>query len=419
MSNYPDYLQREENESLDDYHIRLFENKENYEIDNFTIANLLNKEAGTNYSESKWRKDFSQYKYWTSYFESKKGAIAPSDINYKESVEISGDGAQKSDKLIYMSEADKKNPEFLLEAHGYDSTKWELTNSKSSIWNQHNKQDGTLTLYASKITVKPLKNGFDVDKFLEKANESIFPIRKKPKSTTRNGGRLLEIPLFDLHFGVNSYDYYKETQDRIIEKIESENWDKIFFIVGQDLLHNNGFDGKTSSGTPIEQVDMTVAWENAWRFYCELIDIAQNNSNWTEVSYSIANHDDSMAWAFTKCLEARFVDVKFDTSKKVRKGFTWNKVFIGYTHGHKGANRLHENFLSDFGKQMALADIVEIHSGHLHSEKAKDKFGVLIRTLSTGAQTDDWHDQEGFVGAFKRFQLFEYSESSLDAITYI
>src|SRR5699024_3486574 len=389
MSNYPDYLQRGENEGLDDYHIRLFENKENYEIDNFTIANLLNKEAGTNYSESKWRKDFSQYKYWTSYFESKKGAIAPSDINYKESVEISGDGAQKSDKLIYMSEADKKNPEFLLEAHGYDSTKWELTNSKSSIWNQHNKQDGTLTLYASKITVKPLKNGFDVDKFLEKANESIFPIRKKPKSTTRNGGRLLEIPLFDLHFGVNSYDYYKETQDRIIEKIESENWDKIFFIVGQDLLHNNGFDGKTSSGTPIEQVDMTVAWENAWKFYCELIDIAQNNSNWTEVSYSIANHDDSMAWAFTKCLEARFVDVKFDTSKKVRKGFTWNKVFIGYTHGHKGANRLHENFLSDFGKQMALADIVEIHSGHLHSEKAKDKFGVLIRTLSTGAQTDD------------------------------
>lgn len=415
--NFPEHLHRKDSESVDDYHVRLFNQKEEYEIDNYTIADLLNQASGSNFSESKWRKDFASYKKWESYFNSKKGSLDTNDINYKENTEIGSDGSQKSDKLIKMSAEDSKDPDFLLKAHGYDPIKWELASSKSSIWNQHNKHDGTLTLYASKITAKPLKQGFDVDTFLNKANQSIKPLHKESKVS--EGKRLLEIPLYDLHMGVNDYDYYKDVLEKISVKINSKKWDRIFLIVGQDLLHNDGFSGQTSSGTPIEKVDMMEAWDSAWKFYCELISDAQNNAKEVDVSYSIANHDDSMSWAFVKCLEVRFPDLNFDTCKKVRKSYVWNNVFIGFTHGHKGANRLHENFVSDFGKQMALSSIVEIHSGHYHTEKSKDKFGVLVRTLSTGAQTDEWHEDEGFVGAHKRFQLFEYSESALEEISYV
>lgn len=413
----PEHLRKNEKESIDDYHIRLFDKKEEYEIDTYTIANLLNKESGEEYSESKWRKDYASFKRWEQYFQSKKGELDPEDANYKETVEILGDGSHKSDKLLKMSAEDTKNPDFLLKAHGYDPNEWELTNAKNNIWNSYSKQDGIMTLYSSKLTAKPIKQGFNVEEFLRKANEKIKPLNKKEEHV--DGSNLLEIPLFDLHFGVNTYEYYKDVQDRIIEKIQEKKWDRIFFIIGQDLLHNNGFSGQTSRGTPIEKVDMTKAWDDAWRFYCELLNVAQNNANKVDASYSIANHDDSMAWAFVKCLEARFPDVEFDTDKVIRKSYVWNDIFIGYTHGHKGANRLHENFLSDFGKQMAHAKVVEVHSGHLHSEKAKDKFGVLIRTLSTGAQTDEWHHTEGFVGAHKRFQLFEYSPNELKAIYYI
>lgn len=336
---------------------------------------------------------------------------------YKETNEILSDGSHKSDKLIKMSAEQSKDIEYLLAAHGFDKNSWELVNAKNNIWNVHSKQDGVQTLYSSKITVKPKVIGFDVDSFIEKAKKAINPISIKNKII--NGKGLLEIPLFDLHFGVNTYESYLNVRDKILSKIVSKKWDKIFFIIGQDLLHNNGFDGKTSSGTPIEKVNMDKAWEDAFTFYCELIDAAQNNSNVVECSYSIANHDDSMSWAFVKCLEVKFPDVNFDTSKKVRKSFVWNNVFIGYSHGHKGSSRLHENFLSDFGKQMAVAEVVEIHTGHIHTETAKDKFGVLVRTLSTKGKTDDWHDENGFVGAHKRFQLFEYSPNSLEAIYYI
>ena len=247
----PEHLQRKETETLDDYHIRLFENKENYEIDNYTIANLLNKEAGTDYGESKWRKDYAAYKRWENYFNSKKGVVEPDDTNYKSTVEINADGSQKSDKLLRMSEENSKDPEFLLKAHGYDPNEWEIVSSKSSIWNQHNKQDGTLTLYSSKITARPLTNKFNIDDViakLEKVKPKKLNISKKP-NTAREG--LLEIPLFDQHFGISTYEDYLETQERIGQKIAKKQWDEVLFVIGQDLLHNDGFTSQTTKGTVI------------------------------------------------------------------------------------------------------------------------------------------------------------------------
>lgn len=339
------------------------------------------------------------------------------EVNYKETTEILADGSHRSDKLVRMSSEQSKDVNYLLSAHGFDSQTWELVNARNNIWNVYSQQDGIQCLYSSKITVKPKVTGFDVDKFLEKAKSKIQPEYIEHKITDGQG--LLEIPLFDMHFGVNTYDNYLTVRDKILTKIRSRKWDTILIILGQDLLHNNGFDGKTSSGTPIEKVDMDKAWADAFRFYSELIYVAQNSSNNVHCTYSIANHDDSMSWAFTKCLEVKFPDVEFDCSKKVRKAFVWNDVFIGYSHGHKGHNRLHENFLSDFGRLMACANVVEIHTGHLHTEAAKDKFGVLVRTLSTKGKTDDWHEDNGFVGSHKRFQLFEYYPSELVAIYYI
>lgn len=64
-------LQRDKDESFTDYHIRLFKNKDTYNIDTKTIAELLNKEHGSHYDESKWRKDYKQYERWYAYIMSK------------------------------------------------------------------------------------------------------------------------------------------------------------------------------------------------------------------------------------------------------------------------------------------------------------------------------------------------------------
>ncbi|MGM7720507.1 hypothetical protein [Metabacillus sp. Hm71] len=60
-------IHRQENESFMEYHIRLFDRKDEYGIDKFEIAALLNKEFGSSYDESKWRKDYAQYLKWKDF----------------------------------------------------------------------------------------------------------------------------------------------------------------------------------------------------------------------------------------------------------------------------------------------------------------------------------------------------------------
>lgn len=65
-------LERKNNEEFEDYHVRLFEDMPIHELDSDEVAELLNKEYGVNYSESKWRKDYAQYAKWKDYIISKR-----------------------------------------------------------------------------------------------------------------------------------------------------------------------------------------------------------------------------------------------------------------------------------------------------------------------------------------------------------
>lgn len=67
----PEYLNIRDGESIEDYMIRLFDNKEDYEIDKYTITDLLNDVESTKFDESKWRKDYAQYLRWKDYMAEK------------------------------------------------------------------------------------------------------------------------------------------------------------------------------------------------------------------------------------------------------------------------------------------------------------------------------------------------------------
>jgi UDP-2,3-diacylglucosamine pyrophosphatase LpxH len=340
------------------------------------------------------------------------------EITYKETTEILANGSHKSDKLIKMTTEQSKDINYLLNAHGFDKESWELVNAKNNIWNVHSKSDGVQTLYSSKITVKPKVNGFDFDRLIELMKQNVKPITINPKYVGKFS-KLLEIPLYDMHFGISSLEYYEKHLKEIVHKIQSRSWEKILFVIGQDLLHNDNFKGQTANGTLIEKVDMVNAFNEALHFYKTLISEALENSQSVECVYVKGNHDESLSYGFFRTLQATFPQVKFEGSLKQRLAFTWEKVFIGLSHGDKGVNRILENFISEYGKLIANADVKEVHLGHLHTEKSKDQFGITQRTLSTANKTDDWHDDNGFIGANKRFQLFEYSPNSLDAIYYI
>ena len=251
-----------------------------------------------------------------------------------------------------------------------------------------------------------------------KANTPIAQIQ--PKVIEEADG-MLEIPLFDMHFGIADLEFYRETLAEILAIVGSKHWDRIVIPVGQDLFHNDSISkGITTKGTLIEKVDLKQAVYDAETFYFNLIDKAIKSANEVSVIYSPGNHDKTVGWFFARILKTRYGDI-VDDSTRERKAVWWNGCFIGITHGDKStdtANGLRGKFTKEFPALFATAKVREIHTGHLHREDSKDEYGVQVRRMSSGNKDDDWTIDEGYMSQ-KRFMLFEWMPNRLKSIHYV
>jgi hypothetical protein len=248
------------------------------------------------------------------------------------------------------------------------------------------------------------------------------PIAQIQPKVINGADGMLEIPLFDMHFGIADIDYYRDALAEILGIVSSKHWDKIVIPVGQDLFHNDSITkGVTTKGTLIEKVDLTKAVRDAMTFYYNLIDTAITHANSVDVIYSPGNHDKTVGWMFTQILKARYGDI-VDDSTRERKAVWWEGCFVGITHGDKGndtAAGLRGKFTKEFPALFATAKVREIHVGHLHRESdSRDEYGIQIRRISTKNKDDEWTDSEGFMSQ-KRFMLFEWQPNRLKSIHYI
>lgn len=237
--------------------------------------------------------------------------------------------------------------------------------------------------------------------------------------STLSGETMLEIPLFDMHFGIATFDTYKEELSEILGIISDKTYDEINILFGQDVLHNNDMRGHTAKGTPIEKIDFAEAWTGAWKFFRIVIDACLQHTAKVNLRYSKGNHDECSAWCLFKTLEAAYPQCSFDASIAPRKCVFWRGCFIGFGHCEYTSKNslLFQNFVLDFPKEFADAKVREIHSGHLHRESVDD--GIMVRRLPSAVPTDSWSSDNGYTGAHKRFQIFEWAENRLKAIYYV
>lgn len=270
--------------------------------------------------------------------------------------------------------------------------------------------------------IKQKAGNFDPEDFLEAIRENVEPFVYVPTEHT-NASRMLEIPLFDMHWGVAFMDYYEPVLNDILDLITSRKWDKIVIPFGQDFFHNDSIiNGQTTKGTFIEKVDMTRAVKESKTFMYSLIDTAIQCANEVKVIYSAGNHDRSISWMFMQVLLERYGSDVVDDSLEYRKVVTYGKNSIMLTHGDSKqatAKNLAHIFPISFAEEFAHANVREVHAGHLHHEAEADIYGVMVRRLSSGGKVDDWSNKEDFVGTHRRFMLFEWDLKKLASIHYI
>ena len=270
--------------------------------------------------------------------------------------------------------------------------------------------------------IKQKANDIDPEEFIQAIKEVVEPYEYDPQHFD-TASRMLEIPLFDMHWGVAFMDYYQPVLDEILELIHLRQWDRIVIPFGQDFFHNDSIvKGETTKGTPIEKVDMRRAVKEGQKFIYAIIDTALKCANEVHVIYSPGNHDASISWMFMQVLLERYGSTVVDDALEYRRVVVYGKNSIMITHGDSKqatAKNLAHIFPISFPEEFANANIREVHSGHLHHEAEADIYGVMVRRLSSGGKVDEWTNKEDFVGSHRRFMVFEWNENKLKSIHYI
>lgn len=314
---------------------------------------------------------------------------------------------------------------------------YETFKRQMRLWkHKHMADESTLaagtfpTFTANAATVQVDKNGRITQAWVKQQKDTLDWLKIKEivckdipqsdiKPSDSSGARMLEIPLVDMHFGIADLEYYRENIADLLEIVCSKDWDEINIIIGQDVLHNNDMRGHTAKGTPIQRIDFTRAWADAQTFFRTLIDASLKHTPRVRILYSKGNHDECAGWCFFKALEARYPQVYSDDSLAPRKCIFWKGCFIGYGHCEYTPKNsvLFQNFVLDFPQEFAAAKVREIHSGHLHRESIDE--GMMVRRLPSAVPTDEWSSDNGYVGAHKRFQIFEWAENRLKTTHYL
>ena len=270
--------------------------------------------------------------------------------------------------------------------------------------------------------IKQKADEIDLNEFFEGVKEHVKPFDYKIHSFDESF-RMLEIPLFDMHWGLAFEDYYEPVLRSIVYLITQHKWEKIVIPFGQDFFHNDSIvNGVTTKGTQIEKVDMQRAVKDGKRFMYTIIDEAIRNADEVKVIYSPGNHDKSISWMFMQVLLERYGNEIIDDSFDARKVVTYGKNAIMITHGDSKKStpgNMAHMFPIEFPSEFANSNIREVHAGHLHHEAEVDIYGVMVRRLSSGSVDGEWATNEGYVGTHKRFMIFEWGIDSLKSIHYI
>lgn len=319
--------------------------------------------------------------------------------------EYDSDGTQSSETILKVVRGHKMTPREVLEAHGYDYTKWELVRATSNFW----KQTPEATLYQSKIQLRPL-SGLSAEAFANVINGNVKPVTIEPEHTGTNN---LVVPLYDLHFGITTLAGIKPVLDSIITTI-SRGYRHIVIVLGGDLLHSDFMNQTmTVKGTQLDHVDTVKAWAEAKQFVGAIIEACIANSTHVSLYAVGGNHDFDMQWAFVDGLADRYPQMHVHNTTAYRAAFRLEHVGIMIAHGDTALRKLPMLFATEYADIWSNSTWREVMYGHFHHEIVNDDSGVVIRQLGTPKPSDGYEKKNGYTMSSRSLKLFEYDADRL------
>ena len=329
--------------------------------------------------------------------------------------------------------------EKLLEIYNIDLEIWEIEKQIVNTWEVGAKgPDGKITttpLFQVKLWLKKKQVLFELQNVRQEFLEDLKKLSPQVPSNFRKQpqeGKLLEITVFDLHFGKvawheevgENYNIEIATQrfndciDYFMDLYKGTSLDRILLPISNDFFNSDRSHpfNSTTSGTPQEE---DTRWQNTFRKGRELlITNIQKLSKIAPVEVKVVpgNHDYERSFYLGDSLEGWFhndQNVNIDNSPNPRKYFSYGKNLIGFTHGNnEKLADLPMIMAQENPTAWAMSYYREFHLGHLHHKKegrfnaTNELQGVMVRHMSSLSGTDSWHHKKGYIGARKSAEAF-------------
>ncbi len=202
----------------------------------------------------------------------------------------------------------------------------------------------------------------------------------------------------------------------ILQKAQGFEIDKILFIGGNDILHIDSPQRKTTSGTPQDTDGM---WHSnfliAKQLYIDVLEILLTVAD-VHFDFNPSNHDYTNGYFLANVIETHFRNCKnitFNTSIAHRKYFKYHSNLIGTTHGDGAKmNDLPMLMATEEPKKWSETKHRYVYVHHLHHKWSKDVLSVCVEGLRSPSGTDSWHHRNGYQHAPKAVEGFIHSKEN-------
>ena len=230
-------------------------------------------------------------------------------------------------------------------------------------------------------------------------------------------GHLLLISPADIHIGklcksfVSGEEYNKqkavirtlEGVQGCLNKSRGFNIDKILLVIGNDVMHIDSFENKTTRGTNQDVDGMFFEhFHIAKRLYINIIEMLLAFYPDLHIMYNSSNHDYLTGFMLADVIATYFKNnknISFDISLQYRKYFTYKNNLIGSTHGDGAKWDLLPMLMADECKDWSKCKYRYMFTHHVHHKINKDYVGLSLESLRSPSPADRWHSKYGYTSS--------------------
>lgn len=306
-------------------------------------------------------------------------------------------------KISGTFDYEPKSAEEIIQLLKIDTNKWRL----SQYWNKQMGDHWRVSALVTQIK-NPEENLFK--NLLEnwKPKKHKIPRLERVKS---DNPVCAVMSLQDIHFGKEGNDTIDKDFEDTIKNLMGRaapvnNIERMYFVVGGDLINMDTFEGTTTSGTALDNcMTATDAYIQAFDAMHWAINYLKAFCNELVVVYVPGNHDRLSSFHLVHALSMSIdsEDITWDITYEERKVHVWYNNFNAFEHGDKRSKNNPLIYASEYPKEWGATTNRTLFKGHIHTDRkveymtSNETAGFIEKTLPSLGKTDYYHYSNKYV----------------------